>query len=76
MACKPYRAILFALNERYDPATKRPEREFKKLRIAPPDLAARYDRLLEGPFDNPGKRQTVEKFKALAEEIMSLIEAN
>lgn len=75
-ACDAFVSILFALDERYDPATKRPEREFKKLRIAPPDLEARYERLLEGPFDAPGKWQTVEKFRELAEETMRLIEAN
>ena len=37
---------LFALNERYDPATKRLEQVFPSLPILPPDFIERYNGLL------------------------------
>jgi len=72
-ACDAFISILFALNEQYDPATKRPEQEFSKFKLAPANLAARYEKLLEGPFDRVGKRQTVEDFKGLVKDLMRFI---
>jgi predicted nucleotidyltransferase len=68
-ACDAFISILFALNETYDPATKRPEQEFKKLKMAPANLRERYEKLLEGPFDSIGRQRTVEEFKRLVEEL-------
>jgi predicted nucleotidyltransferase len=72
-ACDAFISILFALNEQYDPATKRPEREFSKFKLAPANLATRYEKLLEGPFDRAGKRQTVEEFRGLIIDLMQFI---
>jgi hypothetical protein len=72
-ACDAFISILFAINEQYDPATKRPERDFSKFKVAPANLAARYEKLLEGPFDRAGKRQTVEEFQKLVRDLMQYI---
>lgn len=72
-ACDAFSSILFAINEKYDPATKRPEQAFKKLERSPANLAARYEKLLEGPFDRIGKQRVVEEFRRLVEELRQLM---
>ena len=50
---------LFALNRRYDPATKRLEEVFPSLSILPPDFIRRYNGLLETPLTPPGRLKIV-----------------
>ena len=65
--------ILFALNEKYDPATKRAEVEYEKLSRLPPNFLERYTRLLEGPFDKNGQQRTVKELEILVTEIEQFV---
>ena len=66
-------ACLFAVNEKYDPAVKRPEVEYEKLSILPPNFLERYTKLLEGPFDTHGRLRTVQELETFVTEIEMLI---
>ena len=63
---------LFALNQRYDPATKRLEEVFPSLSILPPDFIRRYQCLLETPLTPPGRLKIVAGLQALVNEIEGL----
>jgi predicted nucleotidyltransferase len=65
--------LLFAVNDKYDPAAKRSEVEYEKLCILPPNFLERYARLLEGPFDKNGRRQTVKELETLVSEVEGLV---
>lgn len=71
--CDALYTLLFAINEKYDPATKRPEVEYEKLSLLPPNLLGRYTKLLEGPFDTHGRLRTVQELEILVTEIEMLI---
>jgi hypothetical protein len=64
--------VVFAINEYYDPATKRLEEELKKLRVVPANFVVRYERVLEGPFNGVSRRRIVEELAALVEEVTQL----
>jgi predicted nucleotidyltransferase len=64
--------IMFALNRRYDPATKRTEEAFRELAIAPDRFSERYDRLLETPLTHEGRKAIVKEFESLLREIEHL----
>lgn len=64
--------LLFAVNEKYDPATKRAEAEYKKLNILPPNFLDRYTVLLEGPFDKNGRQRAIRELQTLVTEIETL----
>ncbi|MCC6694588.1 MAG: nucleotidyltransferase domain-containing protein [Candidatus Hydrogenedentes bacterium] len=64
--------LLFALNERYDPATKRVEEVFCGLRIVPRDFMERYCAVLQIPLTEGGRSQVVEELGTLVQEIESL----
>ena len=63
---------LFALNERYDPATKRLEQVFPGLPILPHAFIERYNGLLESPLTPPGRLKIVAGLQALVDEIEEL----
>ena len=71
--CDALYTLLFALNEKYDPATKRSEIEYEKLSLLPPDFLARYTKLLEGPFDRNGRQRVIHELETLVVEIEILI---
>ena len=71
--CDALYTLLFAVNEKYDPATKRAEVEYKKLNILPPNFLDRYTVLLEGPFDTLGRQPIVQELEILVTEIEMLI---
>ena len=71
--CDALYTLLFAVNEKYDPAVKRPEVEYEKLRILPPNFLERYVKLLEGPFDKNGRQRTICELETLVTEIEMLI---
>ncbi|HIA67961.1 TPA: hypothetical protein EYN98_18305 [Candidatus Poribacteria bacterium] len=73
--CDALYTVLFAFNEKYDPATKRAEEEYRQLRVLPPNFVERYTRLLEGPFDKNGKRWILRELKILVTEIEELVGA-
>ena len=64
--------LLFALNERYDPATKRLEEVFPSLPSLPPDFIRRYNNLLASPLTPPGRLSIVAGLQTLVDEIEEL----
>ena len=70
--CDALYTFLFAVNEKYDPAVKRPEIEYQKLKILPPNFLERYAGLLEGPFDKNGRQRTVNELEILVTEVEML----
>ena len=64
--------LLFALNERYDPATKRLEQVYRRLPIMPANFLERYNQLLETPLTPPGRLKIVAGLQGLAAEIEEL----
>ena len=65
--------LLFAVNEKYDPAVKRSEVAYEKLSLLPPNFLERYARLLEGPFDKNGMQQAICELETLITEIEMVI---
>ena len=74
--CDALYTFLFAVNEKYDPAVKRPEIEYQKLKILPPNFLERYAGLLEGPFDGNGRQRAINELETLVTEIEMLIDAS
>jgi hypothetical protein len=71
-ACDALVQILFALNEHYDPASKRTERELARLSFLPERFLVRYQQMLEGPFTPHGRRAATIEFAALVQETAGL----
>ncbi|MCX6046421.1 MAG: hypothetical protein NT075_15045 [Chloroflexi bacterium] len=71
--CDALHALLFAINETYDPAAKRAEHELAKLPLAPRHFMARYTKLLEGPFTPTGQRHAASDLASLVTETIELI---
>ncbi len=71
--CDALYTLLFALNEKYDPAVKRPEVEYEKLSLLPPNFLERYTELLEGPFHKNGRQRAIRELEILVTEIEMLI---
>ena len=65
--------LLFAVNEKYDPAVKRSEVAYEKLSLLPPNFLERYTKLLEGPFDKNGMQRAIRELETLITEIEMLI---
>jgi len=63
---------LYALNECYDPATKRMEQSLQQLHKLPKDFMNRYTRLLSMPLDAPGRRRVIEEYKSLYQDLLAL----
>ncbi len=61
--------ILYAVNEHYDPATKRSEQELAKLTVIPGEFVERFVRILEGPFDHKGRQRVVDELTGLVGEV-------
>ncbi len=61
--------LLFALNEKYDPATKRVEEEYSKLKVLPYKFLRRYKTLLEAPLTVGGRRMVLRELRVLVDEI-------
>ena len=69
-------SILYALNDVYDPAEKRAECTIlPTLRNVPRDFLARYSYVLQGPFDDSGAMERARLFAELADEALSMGEA-
>jgi hypothetical protein len=66
-------SILYALNELYDPADKRAQLEvLPTLAEVPRDFLARYNYVLEGPFDDAGALERAAAFGDLAAEVLEM----
>ena len=63
------KTILFALNGRYDPATKRVEKVLSDLKIVPKDFVKRYEKILETPLTPSGRKEIVSELQTLVAEI-------
>lgn len=68
-ACDALASLLFASNERYNPASKRIEVELARLPLLPHNFINRYEKLLEGPFTSAGRRSTVQALTTLSAEL-------
>ena len=69
-------SILYALNEMYDPASRWDERVvLPTLANVPDDFLARYNYVLEGPFDPVGALERAHVIEELAKDILSMAEA-
>lgn len=64
--------ILFAVNERHDPATKCVEEIYKDLEVVPDRFLERYTGLLEIPLTTEGRRTIVKELEVLVREIEQL----
>lgn len=64
--------LLFALNERYSPATKRLEEAYCRLPILPANFLERYNGLLETPLTPPGRLEIMAGLQALVDDIVEL----
>jgi predicted nucleotidyltransferase len=64
--------ILFAINERYDPATKRTEEFLATLDRLPDRFLERYSRILKTPLTDHGRREIVVSFASLLTEVQTL----
>ena len=64
--------ILFALNRRYDPATKRAETAYRELDIVPPNFLNRYNEILEMPLTPIGRQRIVAELEMLVREVEDL----
>ena len=65
--------LLYAVNECYDPATKRGEIALGQLPLLPEDGVRRLTGLLEGPFDAGGRRRVVAALATLVADVQRLI---
>jgi hypothetical protein len=68
--------IVFAINRRYDPATKRTEEAFRDLEIVPNHFLERYTRILETPLTIDGRENIVSALGTLLREIEDLSKRN
>jgi predicted nucleotidyltransferase len=66
--------ILFAINERYDPATKRTEEALRNLPHLPNTFLERYTKTLETPLTQEGRGEIVRSLAALLSEVDVLVE--
>lgn len=71
--CDAMVSALYALNEHYDPATKRPEEVLRKLAVLPSDFVDHFVHLLEAPFDLQNRPNVVNELMHLEEEIRHLV---
>jgi len=66
---------LYALNECYDPATKRVEQSLQRLHKLPRNFMNRYTRLLSLPLDQPGRRRVIEEYESLYQDLLALCDS-
>jgi len=70
--CDALVSVLYALNEHYDPATKRAEAVLRQLALLPERFVDRFVRLLEGPFDPRSRPAVVHELTCLVDEVVHL----
>ncbi len=67
--------VLFAINERYDPAAKRVEQAYATLNLLPDSFLQRYADMLETPLTKDGRRSIAEELQLISEEINELAQS-
>lgn len=65
--------VLFAMNEYYDPATKRTEEALKTLAVVPADFIHRYEMILATALTPDGRRIVTRELQTLVNELELLI---
>jgi hypothetical protein len=65
--------MLFAINERHDPATKRTEEALRNLTLLPDRFLERYDRILVTPLTPEGRAEIVRSFETLLGDVEGLL---
>jgi hypothetical protein len=65
--------MLFAINERHDPSTKRTEEALRNLTLLPDRFLERYDRILVTPLSPEGRAEIVRSFETLLDEVEKLV---
>jgi predicted nucleotidyltransferase len=70
--CDAMVTVLYALNQHYDPATKRPEQALRHLAVLPERFVERFVRLLEGPFDLRSRPHIMDELTRLVGEVTHL----
>lgn len=68
--------ILFAINKKYLPATKRCEEEYHKLQLKPHHLVRRIENILKGPFSKNNRIKLSFELKTIFEEVDKIIAEN
>lgn len=68
--------VLYALNEQYDPATKRVEQSLAALPLLPADFLRRYEEVLSLPLDPEGRQSVMRQYELLTEDLRGLCEEN
>lgn len=71
-ACDALSSCLFALNDTYDPATKRVEEALQGLPRLPTNFSERYRHLLEGPFTGTRRQDVADQLATLTREVLAL----
>jgi hypothetical protein len=71
--CDALSSILYALNERYDPAPKRGEAILRQLSVMPDDGVNRLIAIQEGSFDAHGRECVVGELSSLVAEVQRLM---
>ena len=66
--------VLFAVNEKYDPSTKRVEEALRNLPLVPPSILERYAEIVSTALDEDGRQRTTETVALLVEDLERLIE--
>ncbi len=64
--------IAFAVNEEYDPASKRVEAFLEELALKPKDFMQKYKEMMLGPFDEEGRKRTVGIIRDIYKEFLNL----
>lgn len=64
--------MLFAINECYDPATKRAEEAYRELAMLPDDFMTRFNRVFETPLTPAGRRQVLTLLHDLLNDVRDL----
>ncbi len=65
-------SVLFAANEKYDPATKRVEKFLETLTLKPTRFMNRYHKILSGPFTQQGRKQIIKTLHRLISDLTNL----
>jgi len=66
--------VLFAVNEKYNPRTKRTEEALNGLSVKPRNFLKRYTALLSTALDQEGRRNTAKNLTSLAQDLEHLLE--
>lgn len=64
--------VLYALNDVYDPATKRVEQRLKTLPKLPDNFMRRYEEILSLPLDDTGRQRVIQEYELMIRDLFEL----